>query len=179
MSSPEPHASQRAMYPRRDGAWPGRRCCSPATLVSRLLGLVREQVFAALLGAGFMAMRSQLPSVSPTYRDLFAEGALSAAFSARVSSRARKRRSRHRRSTIAGQSGRILPAGGPKRAGHPRRDLCPQDGRCMGDRLWSYRRQAELTVRLTRIMMPFLLLVSLAALAMGMLNAEGRFTHRR
>jgi putative peptidoglycan lipid II flippase len=36
--------------------------------------------------------------------------------------------------------------------------------------------KAELTILLSRIMMPFLLLVSLAALAMGMLNAEGRFT---
>ena len=29
---------------------------------------------------------------------------------------------------------------------------------------------------LTRVMMPFLLLVSLSAVAMGMLNAQGRFT---
>ena len=35
--------------------------------------------------------------------------------------------------------------------------------------------KAELTVRLTRVMMPFLPLVSFAAVAMGMLNAEGRF----
>ena len=35
--------------------------------------------------------------------------------------------------------------------------------------------KAELTVLLTRIMMPFLLLVSLAAVAMGMLNAQQRF----
>jgi putative peptidoglycan lipid II flippase len=34
----------------------------------------------------------------------------------------------------------------------------------------------DLTVRLTRLMMPFLLLVSLAAAAMGMLNAQSRFT---
>ena len=35
--------------------------------------------------------------------------------------------------------------------------------------------KAELTVRLTRVMMPFLPLVSFAAVAMGMLNAENRF----
>src|SRR4029453_14041916 len=33
----------------------------------------------------------------------------------------------------------------------------------------------ELTVRLTRIMLPFLPLVSFAAVAMGMLNAEGKY----
>jgi putative peptidoglycan lipid II flippase len=36
--------------------------------------------------------------------------------------------------------------------------------------------QAAITVRLTRIMMPFLLLVSLAAASMGVLNAQARFT---
>ena len=35
--------------------------------------------------------------------------------------------------------------------------------------------KAELTVLLTRVMMPFLPLVSFAAVAMGMLNAEERF----
>src|SRR5690606_36107007 len=35
--------------------------------------------------------------------------------------------------------------------------------------------KSELTVRLTRILFPFLLLVALAAVAMVMLNARGRF----
>ena len=52
-----------------------------ATLASRILGLVREQVLAALFGAGnemdafFVAFR--IPNL---VRDLFAEGAMSAAF---------------------------------------------------------------------------------------------------
>ena len=52
-----------------------------ATLTSRILGLVREQVLAALFGAGdqmdayFVAFR--IPNL---VRDLFAEGAMSAAF---------------------------------------------------------------------------------------------------
>ena len=54
---------------------------SLATLLSRVLGLVREQVFAALLGAGFygdaFTTAFRLPNL---LRDLFAEGALSAAF---------------------------------------------------------------------------------------------------
>src|SRR5512141_1594704 len=54
---------------------------SAMTLVSRLLGLVREQVFAALLGAGYYSDAFRIGFRIPNLlRDLFAEGALSAAF---------------------------------------------------------------------------------------------------
>src|SRR6266851_6686281 len=54
---------------------------SALTLLSRVLGLVREQVFAALLGAGFYADAFNTAFRIPNLlRDLFAEGALSAAF---------------------------------------------------------------------------------------------------
>src|SRR5512144_1449831 len=54
---------------------------SAMTLVSRLLGLVREQVFAALLGAGYYSDAFRIGFRVPNLlRDLFAEGALSAAF---------------------------------------------------------------------------------------------------
>ena len=54
---------------------------SLATMLSRLLGLVREQLFAALLGAGRMADAFNVAFRIPNLlRDLFAEGALSAAF---------------------------------------------------------------------------------------------------
>ncbi|MHC4831254.1 MAG: lipid II flippase MurJ, partial [Planctomycetota bacterium] len=50
-------------------------------MVSRLLGLVRELVFAALLGAGMHADAFLIAFRIPNLlRDLFAEGALSAAF---------------------------------------------------------------------------------------------------
>jgi len=52
-----------------------------ATMLSRVLGLVREQMFAALVGAGPFAdafvVAFRIPNM---LRDLFAEGALSAAF---------------------------------------------------------------------------------------------------
>ncbi len=52
-----------------------------AVLVSRLLGLVREQVFAGFFGAGYaydaFVVAFRIPNL---LRDLFAEGALSAAF---------------------------------------------------------------------------------------------------
>ena len=59
----------------------GARRVSALTMLSRLLGLVREQVFALTLGAGaasdaFLAA-FRIPNL---LRDLFAEGALSTAF---------------------------------------------------------------------------------------------------
>src|SRR5437016_1553099 len=54
---------------------------SALTLLSRILGLLREQVFAALLGAGYYSDAYRIGYRIPNLlRDLFAEGALSAAF---------------------------------------------------------------------------------------------------
>ncbi|MCK4386207.1 MAG: murein biosynthesis integral membrane protein MurJ, partial [candidate division Zixibacteria bacterium] len=54
---------------------------SSATFLSRVLGLVREQVFAFLFGAGYATdafiAAFRIPNL---LRDLFAEGALSSAF---------------------------------------------------------------------------------------------------
>jgi putative peptidoglycan lipid II flippase len=54
---------------------------SAAVMVSRVLGLVRDMVFAALFGGGWMADAFNLAFRIPNLlRDLFAEGALSQAF---------------------------------------------------------------------------------------------------
>ena len=54
---------------------------SVAIMVSRVLGLVREQVFAYFFGAGLLNDAYQVAFRIPNVlRDLFAEGALSAAF---------------------------------------------------------------------------------------------------
>ena len=54
---------------------------SVAVMCSRVLGLVREQAFAILFGAGFafdaFVVAFRIPNL---LRDLFGEGALSAAF---------------------------------------------------------------------------------------------------
>src|SRR5210317_363070 len=54
---------------------------SIAVMCSRILGLIREQVFAGLFGAGFaydsFVVAFRIPNL---LRDLFGEGALSAAF---------------------------------------------------------------------------------------------------
>src|SRR5215831_905799 len=65
----------RAQLARRAGV------VSVAVLASRILGLVREQVFAVFFGAGreldAFITAFRIPNL---FRDLFAEGALSAAF---------------------------------------------------------------------------------------------------
>src|SRR5512134_3189539 len=54
---------------------------SAMTLVSRVLGLVREMAFASLVGAGYHSDAFRIGFRIPNLlRDLFAEGALSAAF---------------------------------------------------------------------------------------------------
>src|SRR5262245_55416105 len=142
-------------------------------MLSRLLGLVREQVFAVTLGAGvysdaFLAA-FRIPNL---LRDLFAEGALSAAFvptyvaTLRGGSRADAYALANRvMSTLTiylgvvallamvfpGPVVRLVATG-----------FSPE--------------KAELTATLVRIMMPFLPAISLAVVAMGALNAEEKFT---
>ncbi len=147
---------------------------SALTAVSRVLGLVREQVFAALLGAGFHADAFNAAFRIPNLlRDLFAEGALSAAFVP----------------TYA----RALAEGGPSRAHQLASRLLTLVSvvlalivvvgfllatplvHALAPGFAAIAGKTEETVRLTRVMLPFLPLVSLAAVAMGMLNAEERF----
>jgi putative peptidoglycan lipid II flippase len=147
---------------------------SALTLLSRLLGLVREQVFAALLGAGLHADAFQIAFRIPNLlRDLFAEGALSAAFVptyARVLAE-RGREEAHRLGsrllTLLGVLLAAIVVFGMLAAGPIVGLLAPGFDAIPG--------KAEITINLTRVMLPFLPLVSFAAVAMGMLNAEERY----
>lgn len=148
---------------------------SLATLVSRVLGLVREQIFAALLGAGFygdaFATAFRLPNL---LRDLFAEGALSAAFQPAFQA-TRKNEGLAVAQRLANLVATCLLVVVSVLVGLGV-IFAPEMVERWATGFSLVPGKAELTVQLTRIMMPFLLLVSLAALAMGMLNAEGRFT---
>ncbi len=147
---------------------------SVATLLSRVMGLVREQVFAALLGAGFYGdafnMAFRLPNL---LRDLFAEGALSAAFQPAFIEQ-KKHHSLEAAYRLANlvMTLLLLVVGGLVLLGIA---CSPQLVDSWAAGYAQTPGKAELTVLLTRIMMPFLLLVSLAAVAMGMLNAQQRF----
>src|SRR5688572_9714756 len=147
---------------------------SALTMFSRVLGLIREQVFAALLGAGFYADAFQVAFRIPNLmRDLFAEGALSAAFVPTYARALREggREAAHRLAcrlmtvlvVILGVVVLLAIVAAPAIVGAMASGFAAQEGKL------------ELTITLTRIMLPFLPLVSLAAVAMGMLNTEERF----
>ena len=148
---------------------------SIAVFASRLLGLVREQVFAALFGAGYaydaFVIAYRIPNL---LRDLFAECALSAAFVTVLSDyRTTRSAQETRRLTNNLISALLVLVGGIVIAG-----ICFSD--TVVALITSSDYAAEpgklpLTVLMTRIMLPFLLLVSLAAAAMGILNTAGKF----
>jgi putative peptidoglycan lipid II flippase len=168
LSSEVKTASERVRIARAAGL------VSALTLVSRVLGLVREVVFAALLGAGLHSDAFRIAFRIPNLlRDLFAEGALSAAF-VPAYARALLQEGRPEALRLANRVLTVLALFlggvvvlGVVFAGPIVAALAPGYSDVPG--------KAGLTVLLTRVMMPFLPLVSFAALAMGMLNAEERF----
>jgi putative peptidoglycan lipid II flippase len=142
--------------------------------LSRLLGLVREQVFAALLGAGLYADAFQAAFRIPNLlRDLFAEGALSAAFvptyarALREGGPERAYRLANRLMTLLAVVLGAVVVMGFLFAEPLVRLLAPGFGQVPG--------KTEVTIQLTRVMLPFLPLVSFAAVAMGILNAHERY----
>jgi putative peptidoglycan lipid II flippase len=147
---------------------------SAATLLSRVLGLVRELAFAALLGASHVADAFQVAFRIPNLlRDLLAEGALSSAFVPTFTRRLRQDGApaayqlANRVATWLTIAVGLLVLAGIV--------WTPAVVHTMAGEFSAAPGKLELTVLLTRIMMPFLLLVSLAAVAMGMLNAEERY----
>ncbi|TLZ34935.1 MAG: murein biosynthesis integral membrane protein MurJ, partial [Gammaproteobacteria bacterium] len=139
---------------------------------SRVLGLAREQIFAALFGGGRVMDAFTIAFRIPNLlRDLFAEGALSTAFvtvfsrTAALQDTAAAWRLADKVATLTAVSLSAITVTGIATAPWLVAALAP--GFDPG--------KAALTVTLTRIMYPFILLVSLAALVMGMLNARNVF----
>jgi putative peptidoglycan lipid II flippase len=147
---------------------------SSMTLMSRILGFVRDMVIARMFGAGtgadafFVAFR--IPNL---LRRLFAEGAFSQAF-VPVFSEYRTRRDHQALRQLADHTagtlgGVLLLATAVGSIAAPFIVLLFAPG---------FTRNAEkyeLTVELLRITFPYLLFISLTALAGGMLNSCGRF----
>jgi len=145
-----------------------------ATMTSRVLGLVRDQVLAYFFGAGdamdAFRIAFRLPNV---LRDLFAEGALSASLVPTLT-RSHIEGGMARVSALASQvinvlliiSGLIVVAG--IAFAHPLVEHYAAGFASIPGKL-------ELTVHLTRIMFPFLLLIAIAAALMAMLNSQHRF----
>lgn len=145
-----------------------------AILASRVLGLIREQVFAASFGAGreldAFVTAFRIPNL---FRDLFAEGALSAAFvTCFTQTLAREGEERAWRLANLVVHALLVVVGAIVLVGIV---AAPWVVDVIAPGFAAIPGKSELTVRLTRILFPFLLLVALAAVAMGMLNARGRF----
>jgi putative peptidoglycan lipid II flippase len=145
-----------------------------ATMVSRVLGLVRDQVLAYLFGAGdamdAFRIAFRLPNI---LRDLFAEGAMSAAlvpvFTRAMTTGGKEpawRLGRNVITVLALITGIVALVG--VLLAEPLVKAYAGDFSQVPGKL-------ELTIRLTRIMFPFLTLVAVAAVLMGMLNALHRF----
>jgi putative peptidoglycan lipid II flippase len=161
-------AGGRAQLARRAGV------VSAAVLASRVLGLVREQVFATFFGAGkeldAFITAFRIPNL---LRDLFAEGALSAAFVTTFTHELeRKGEGAAWRLASLVVNALAVVVGGLCLLG-----ICfaPAITRAIAPGFADVPGKIELTVHLTRIMFPFLLLVALAAVAMGVLNTRNRF----
>ncbi|HUN74011.1 MAG TPA: murein biosynthesis integral membrane protein MurJ [Steroidobacteraceae bacterium] len=141
-------------------------------LCSRILGVAREQVFAALFGGGGLMDAFTIAFRIPNLlRDLFAEGALSTAFVTTFSKTIALEgdqaawRLANKIATLATIVLSAITVAGVLFAPWLVAVLAPG----------FVGAKAVLTVHLTRIMFPFILLVSLAALTMGMLNARNVF----
>jgi putative peptidoglycan lipid II flippase len=151
----------------------GARRVSLLTMLSRLLGLVREQVFALTLGAGansdaFLAA-FRIPNL---LRDLFGEGALSTAFVPTYVSTLRNQ-SRTAAYALANRVMSTLTIYLAIVAGLGM--IFPQPIVRLVAAGFSPEK-AALCATLVRIMLPFLPAISLAVVAMGALNAEERYT---
>ncbi len=143
-----------------------------AVMCSRVLGLAREQVCAALFGGGgAMDAFTAAFRIPNLLRDLFAEGALSTAF-VTTFSKTIERSGDGAAWRLANKVATLT--------------LVVLGSICVVGMVFSAQivavmapgfdaGKAALTAQLTRIMFPFILLVSMAALVMGMLNAKSVF----
>jgi putative peptidoglycan lipid II flippase len=141
-----------------------------ATLASRILGLVRDQVFAARFGAGnemdAFIVAFRIPNL---VRDLFAEGAMSAAFIPTFT-RHLTRDGKAAAWRFANNALNALLIVTLALVGFGVLFARPLVTLYAGDYA-SVPGKLELTIDLTRVMLPFLTAVVVAAVAMGMLNS--------
>ena len=142
-----------------------------ATLTSRILGVVREQVVAAFFGAGAAMDAYNVAFRIPNLlRDLFAEGAMSAAFvptfTRTLTTEGKEpawRLGNHVINALIVVTAALVALGIVFAE--------PLVLTFAAERYTSDPRQLALTVQMARIMLPALTLIALAAAFMGMLNS--------
>ena len=145
-----------------------------AVFGSRILGLVREQVFAIVFGAGreldAFITAFRIPNL---LRDLFAEGALSAAFVttfSRTLASDGEKAAWHLASLVI--NALLLVVGAITLVGIA---AAPFIVAWIAPGFDAIPGKTALTIEMTRVMFPFLLMVALAAVAMGILNSRNVF----
>jgi putative peptidoglycan lipid II flippase len=140
-----------------------------ATLLSRVLGMVREMVYARFMGDGWVAsafaFAFQIPNL---FRRLLGEGALTAAFIPIFKEKEKTHGEIEMwRAANAVISGLVVTASviiG-----------LAMLGISLVLAVHQFSAQTELMLRLLRVMFPYMLLVCVTAAMMGMLNARGHF----
>ena len=180
LADPEPKKAVAAPPTKQASVARSAGIVSIAVMFSRVFGLIRETIFARYFGAGFLydafIVGFRIPNL---LRDLFAEGALSAAF-VKVFTDYQIKNSENEAWRLASLifNGLAVVLSGICIAGV---FLSPFIVKVitynyLGDPNHYYPpEKAALATTLMQIMFPFILLVALAALAMGVLNTKGRF----
>jgi putative peptidoglycan lipid II flippase len=140
-----------------------------ATLASRLLGMVREMVYASFMGNTWVAsafmMAFQVPNL---FRRLLGEGALTAAFIPIFKQKELKEGEREMwRTANAVISGLVTAAGAVT--------LVALGVISLLLKFFHFAPRTELMLSLLQLMFPYMVLVCLAAVFIGMANARGHF----
>jgi putative peptidoglycan lipid II flippase len=140
-----------------------------ATLFSRVLGMVREIVYARFMGDGWVAGAFQFAFTIPNlFRRLLGEGALTAAFIPIFKEKEKIHGEREMwRAANAVISGLVIAA--TVIIG------IVMLGISVALDFHHFAGKTELMLQLLRVMFPYMMLVCLAAAFMGMLNARGHF----
>lgn len=139
-----------------------------ATLTSRMLGMVREMVYAAFMGNTWVAsafvMAFQVPNL---FRRLLGEGALTAAFIPIFKQKERAGEQEMWRSANAVLAGLVTAAGAVT--------VLALTGISIWLAAGAPTPKTRLMLELLRFMFPYMLLVCVAAVFIGMANARGHF----
>lgn len=140
-----------------------------ATLISRLLGMVREMVYYSFMGVGVVNDAFQLAFTIPNlFRRLLGEGALTAAFIPIFKEKERTHGEAEMwRASNAVISGLVVSASAVIAL------VLLLVSAALA--IHQFDEKTELMLQLLRVMFPYMLLVCLAAVFMGMLNARGHF----
>lgn len=142
---------------------------SVATMTSRVLGLVREMVFASFMGQGLVASAFFYAFTIPNmFRRLLGEGALSAAFVPLFTERLHKEGKEaawRAANSVASAVAVALVAIAALVVG----------GLCLTLALADLNEAHRLILRLTATMFPYMIFICLAGLAMGVLNSMRHF----